>query len=137
MAHAMKFGWLSPVIGNRWSDHKPIVMYQERNILPPHSNISTSLVEWAVQNDLEVIDLTTDPAGALKMVAEAGLRIGSIDLPDNKGMIAADAGRRAEALARNSDCIRACYGRWPPELLRRHASRKSSSAARRKLWLYG
>ena len=35
----VKFGWLSPVIGNRWSDHQPIVMYQERHILPtalPH-----------------------------------------------------------------------------------------------------
>ncbi len=35
----LKFGWLSPVIGNQWSDHKPIVMYQERHILPaalPH-----------------------------------------------------------------------------------------------------
>jgi alkanesulfonate monooxygenase SsuD/methylene tetrahydromethanopterin reductase-like flavin-dependent oxidoreductase (luciferase family) len=30
----LKFGWLSPVIGNRWSDHQPIVMFQERNILP-------------------------------------------------------------------------------------------------------
>lgn len=39
MASDLKFGWLSPVIGNRWSDHKPIVMYQERHILPaalPH-----------------------------------------------------------------------------------------------------
>ena len=35
----LEFGWLSPVIGNQWSDHKPIVVYQERNILPtaiPH-----------------------------------------------------------------------------------------------------
>jgi alkanesulfonate monooxygenase SsuD/methylene tetrahydromethanopterin reductase-like flavin-dependent oxidoreductase (luciferase family) len=35
----LKFGWLSPVIGNRWSDHQPIVMYQEEHILPtalPH-----------------------------------------------------------------------------------------------------
>lgn len=35
----LKFGWLSPVIGNRWSDHRPIVMYQEEHILPtalPH-----------------------------------------------------------------------------------------------------
>lgn len=30
----LRFGWLSPVIGNRWSDHQPIVMYQEANILP-------------------------------------------------------------------------------------------------------
>ena len=39
MTKDLKFGWLSPVIGNRWSDHQPIVMYQERNVLPealPH-----------------------------------------------------------------------------------------------------
>lgn len=39
MSNNVKFGWLSPVIGNQWSDHKPIVMYQERHILPealPH-----------------------------------------------------------------------------------------------------
>ena len=35
----VKFGWLSPVIGNRWSDHQPIVVHQDRHILPtalPH-----------------------------------------------------------------------------------------------------
>ena len=35
----VKFGWLSPVIGNRWSDHQPIVVYQQSNVLPealPH-----------------------------------------------------------------------------------------------------
>jgi alkanesulfonate monooxygenase SsuD/methylene tetrahydromethanopterin reductase-like flavin-dependent oxidoreductase (luciferase family) len=35
----LKFGWLSPVIGNRWSDHQPIVVYQDQHILPtalPH-----------------------------------------------------------------------------------------------------
>jgi alkanesulfonate monooxygenase SsuD/methylene tetrahydromethanopterin reductase-like flavin-dependent oxidoreductase (luciferase family) len=39
MAHALKFGWLSPVIGNRWSDYQPIVVYQDQHILPtalPH-----------------------------------------------------------------------------------------------------
>ncbi len=39
MTDDVRFGWLSPVIGNRWSDHQPIVMYQERHILPtvlPH-----------------------------------------------------------------------------------------------------
>ena len=34
MRSDISFGWLSPVIGNRWSDHQPIVMYQERHILP-------------------------------------------------------------------------------------------------------
>ena len=39
MTRDLKFGWLSPVIGNRWSDHQPIVVYQDKHILPtvlPH-----------------------------------------------------------------------------------------------------
>ncbi len=39
MSRTLKFGWLSPVIGNRWSDHQPIVVHQDRHILPsalPH-----------------------------------------------------------------------------------------------------
>ena len=39
MSNTVKFGWLSPVIGNRWSDHQPIVVFQDRHILPtalPH-----------------------------------------------------------------------------------------------------
>jgi len=39
VTHALKFGWLSPVIGNRWSDHQPIVVFQDQHILPtalPH-----------------------------------------------------------------------------------------------------
>ena len=39
MSKALKFGWLSPVIGNRWSDYVPIAAYQDQHILPtalPH-----------------------------------------------------------------------------------------------------
>ncbi|MGI9611941.1 MAG: LLM class flavin-dependent oxidoreductase [Acidimicrobiales bacterium] len=39
MARGLEFGWLSPVIGNRWSDHRSIVLYQQDHILPtavPH-----------------------------------------------------------------------------------------------------
>ena len=39
MTRALKFGWLSPVIGNRWSDYKPIAQFQDTDILPtalPH-----------------------------------------------------------------------------------------------------
>ena len=72
-----------------------------------------SLIQWAVENKLEAIDLTTDPESALEAVSAAGLRIGSIDLPDNRGMIAADPARRAEALALNTDCIRACTAAGP------------------------
>ncbi|MDP2290054.1 MAG: LLM class flavin-dependent oxidoreductase [Actinomycetota bacterium] len=37
--NALKFGWLSPVIGNRWSDFQPIAAWQDQHILPtalPH-----------------------------------------------------------------------------------------------------
>lgn len=39
MSRSLHFGWLSPVIGNRWSDHLPIAVYQDQHILPvalPH-----------------------------------------------------------------------------------------------------
>lgn len=35
----MRFGWLSPVIGNRWSNHQSIVLHQQEHVLPealPH-----------------------------------------------------------------------------------------------------
>ena len=34
MTDELTFGWVSPVIGLPDSNHEPIVMYQERNILP-------------------------------------------------------------------------------------------------------
>jgi len=52
------FGWLSPVIGNRWSDHKPIVMYQEKHILPavlPHFDVL-----W-IADHFYGFDAKTDP----------------------------------------------------------------------------
>jgi alkanesulfonate monooxygenase SsuD/methylene tetrahydromethanopterin reductase-like flavin-dependent oxidoreductase (luciferase family) len=39
MTRQLKFGWLSPVIGNRWSDYQPIAAWQDQHILPtalPH-----------------------------------------------------------------------------------------------------
>ena len=39
MSTALRFGWLSPAIGNEGSDHQPIAQYQDRHILPtalPH-----------------------------------------------------------------------------------------------------
>ena len=71
-----------------------------------------TLIEWAKTNNLEVIDLGKDGATAAKTVLDAGLRVGSVDLLHWKEMIVADQGSRAEAIARNSDYIRACavYG---------------------------
>lgn len=67
-----------------------------------------ALLQWAKENELEVIDLRTDGDVTGQAVLDAGLRIGSVDLADNKGMIAADAGRRKEAIARNSEYVKAC-----------------------------
>ncbi|MCU1393315.1 MAG: putative oxidoreductase [Ilumatobacteraceae bacterium] len=39
MPRDLKFGWLTPAIGNRWSDHQPIVVHQDLHVLPtalPH-----------------------------------------------------------------------------------------------------
>ncbi|HAG68187.1 MAG TPA: LLM class flavin-dependent oxidoreductase, partial [Acidimicrobium sp.] len=54
----LKFGWLSPVIGNRWSDHEPIVMFQERNILPTALQHFDSL--W-IADHFYGFDAKTDP----------------------------------------------------------------------------
>ena len=55
---ALKFGWLSPVIGNRWSDHQPIAIYQEQHILPTAMLHFDSL--W-VADHFYGFDAKTDP----------------------------------------------------------------------------
>ena len=54
----VKFGWLSPVIGNRWSDHKPIVVYQAEHILPTITPHFDSL--W-IADHFYGFDAKTDP----------------------------------------------------------------------------
>lgn len=58
MARSLKFGWLSPVIGNRWSDHKPIAQWQDTNILPTALPHFDSL--W-VADHFYGFDAKTDP----------------------------------------------------------------------------
>lgn len=72
-----------------------------------------ALLAWAKQHGLEVVDLRPDGDATGQAVLEAGLRIGSVDLPDSKGMIARDPGRRAEAIARNAEYVRACAAFGP------------------------
>ncbi len=67
-----------------------------------------ALLEWATTNELEVIDLRSDADTTGKMAIDAGLRIGSVDAPDNKGMISKDAGRRKAAIERNAELVRTC-----------------------------
>ena len=58
IAARVKFGWLTPVIGNRWSDHQPIVVYQDTHILPTAMPHFDSL--W-VADHFYGFDATTDP----------------------------------------------------------------------------
>jgi sugar phosphate isomerase/epimerase len=73
----------------------------------------TSLLAWAKDNDLDVIDLGADADKTAKIAVEAGMRIGSVDLLDWQNMISADKGVRAEAIAKNADYVRACAGAGP------------------------
>jgi len=63
---------------------------------------------WARENGFEAVDLGRDGDTAAGVVLKAGLRVGSVDLPEWQGMISPDAARRAWAVARNSEYIRAC-----------------------------
>lgn len=58
MTATLRFGWLSPVIGNRWSDFQPIAPYQDRHILPTALPHFDSL--W-VADHFYGFDAKTDP----------------------------------------------------------------------------
>lgn len=58
MTHELKFGWLSPVIGNQWSDYEPIVVYQAEHILPVATQHFDSL--W-IADHFYGFDAKTDP----------------------------------------------------------------------------
>jgi alkanesulfonate monooxygenase SsuD/methylene tetrahydromethanopterin reductase-like flavin-dependent oxidoreductase (luciferase family) len=56
--NTLKFGWLTPVIGNRWSDYVPIAVYQDTEILPTALPHFDSL--W-VADHFYGFDAKTDP----------------------------------------------------------------------------
>jgi alkanesulfonate monooxygenase SsuD/methylene tetrahydromethanopterin reductase-like flavin-dependent oxidoreductase (luciferase family) len=58
VTHDLKFGWLSPVIGNRWSDYQPIAAYQDQHILPTALPYFDSL--W-IADHFYGFDAKTDP----------------------------------------------------------------------------
>jgi sugar phosphate isomerase/epimerase len=66
------------------------------------------LIEWSRENGLEVIDFAADGNRFAGIAVEAGMRIGSVDLPDWNGMISADKGKRSDAAAKNTEYIEAC-----------------------------
>jgi alkanesulfonate monooxygenase SsuD/methylene tetrahydromethanopterin reductase-like flavin-dependent oxidoreductase (luciferase family) len=56
--HQLRFGWLSPCIGNRWSDHRPIVVDQAKTILPTVNDHFDSM--W-IADHFYGFDAKTDP----------------------------------------------------------------------------
>ncbi|MGB8858409.1 MAG: LLM class flavin-dependent oxidoreductase [Ilumatobacteraceae bacterium] len=58
MSRTLKFGWLSPVIGNRWSDYQPIAAWQDQHILPTALTHFDSL--W-IADHFYGFDAKTDP----------------------------------------------------------------------------
>src|SRR6476659_8330697 len=66
------------------------------------------LITWAKSNGQGVIDLGRDGDVAGKTVVDAGLLVGSVDLAEWQGMIAADAAKRKDAAQRNAAYVEAC-----------------------------
>ncbi len=66
------------------------------------------MIAWALENDLEVIDLGPDADNSAKTVVDAGLLVGTADMSLWQEMISPDAGARRDAVARNAEYIRAC-----------------------------
>ena len=60
------------------------------------------VIAWAKANGFGATDIRPDAAAAEKVV-DAGLRLGTVDLPDVKGMISADKAKRTDAVAANAD----------------------------------
>ncbi len=68
----------------------------------------SELISWAKESGLEALDMGRDGDTAGKQVLDAGLRLGSVDLLEWQDMIAADKGKRADAVARNAAYVEAC-----------------------------
>ncbi|MEO8397637.1 MAG: sugar phosphate isomerase/epimerase, partial [Chloroflexota bacterium] len=72
----------------------------------------TSLIAWTKASGLEVIDPGRNGDSVGRQIVDAGLRIGSVDLPEWHAMISPDKAKRADAVARNTAYVQACaaYG---------------------------
>ncbi len=63
------------------------------------------LIQWAKDNGLSYIDLGRDTDKIGQQVVDAGLRIGSADLPEWKGMISSSKATRNKAIKANTTYI--------------------------------
>lgn len=63
-------------------------------------------LEFGQANDLRVVDLKTASVDILKTCRDAGFHLGSVDLPNWKGLIAKDPTIRESALKENREFVR-------------------------------
>ena len=68
------------------------------------------LVQWANDNAFACVDLGNDGEVAGPEVLAEGGRIGSVDLPEWKGMISSDPATRKAAVLKNTAYIEMCAG---------------------------
>jgi sugar phosphate isomerase/epimerase len=65
-----------------------------------------SLAAWAAQSGFEALDLGRVGSEEMSVLKSTGLGIGSADLLDFGGIMATDAGKRRDAVARNSQYVK-------------------------------
>jgi sugar phosphate isomerase/epimerase len=66
-----------------------------------------NVIAWAKENNFGAIDLGKDNPETVKQVLDAGLKVGTLDLQEWNTMLSPDAGKRKEAIAKNSEQIKA------------------------------
>ena len=72
-----------------------------------------ALLAWAQEEGMGVIDLGRDADQSVAVAAKSGVRPGSVDLKEWAGMISPDQKVRADAVAKNSDYVKACAAFGP------------------------
>ena len=63
------------------------------------------LLEWAGENQFGVVDVKADAQLSVDEIRARGFRVGSVDLPEWRGMISPDVGTRRESVAKNREFI--------------------------------
>src|SRR6185295_1348413 len=66
------------------------------------------MLEWAKQRKFELIDLGRDADTVGKQILDAGIGIGSADLPEWQGLLSRDAVQRKAAVQQNAAYVRTC-----------------------------
>ena len=84
-----------------------------RKVGSPWQSELSDLIEWSLENGLEVVDTVTDGDTAGPAIVGAGLLVGSVDLPEWQPMLSADKAKRTDAIARNAEYVRACASIGP------------------------